>query len=48
VRDLISKVTKSKKAGGIAQVVEYLPSKCKALNSKPSIDKNKNREKGNR
>jgi hypothetical protein len=26
---------KAKTAGGMAQVVEYLPSKCKALNSTP-------------
>jgi hypothetical protein len=28
---------KKKKAGGVAQVVEHLPSKCKTLSSKPSI-----------
>jgi hypothetical protein len=30
------KITKVKRAGGTAQVVERLPSKCKALNSNPS------------
>jgi hypothetical protein len=29
-------------AGRVAQVIEHLPSKCKAQNSNPSIAKNKN------
>jgi hypothetical protein len=36
-QDPISKITNAKRAGGVAQVVELLPSKCKALNSSPSI-----------
>jgi hypothetical protein len=31
--DPISKITKAKKAGRVAQVVECLPCKCKALSS---------------
>jgi hypothetical protein len=29
----ISKITKAKRAGGVAQAAEQLPSKCKALSS---------------
>jgi ribosomal protein L23 len=36
----IKKETKNR-AGGVAQVVEYLPSKCKALSSNPSTARNK-------
>jgi uncharacterized protein YwlG (UPF0340 family) len=32
----ISKITREKRAGGMAEVVDYLPSKHKALNSNPS------------
>jgi hypothetical protein len=36
-----------KRAGGMAQVIEHLPSKCEDLNSNPSTAKNKKRkEKG--
>jgi hypothetical protein len=35
-QDPIWKVTKAKKAGGVAQVLELLPSKCEALSSNPS------------
>jgi hypothetical protein len=38
-QDPISKITRAKKAGGVAQAVEHLPSKCKTLSSKPSIAK---------
>jgi hypothetical protein len=31
----------SKRAGGVAQVVEHLPSKCKALSSNPKTKKSK-------
>jgi hypothetical protein len=31
----ISKITRAKWTGGVAQVVEYLPCKSKALSSKP-------------
>jgi hypothetical protein len=34
-----SKITRVKRAGGVAQVVEYLPHKHKALSSKPSTVK---------
>jgi hypothetical protein len=34
-RDLISKITRGKRAGGMTQAVEYLPSKYKALSSNP-------------
>jgi hypothetical protein len=33
-QDSISKITKAKRAGDVAQVVEHLPSKGKALSSK--------------
>jgi hypothetical protein len=33
-------------AGGVAQVVEHLPSKCKALSSYPSTAKKKGRKEG--
>jgi hypothetical protein len=33
----ISKMTKAKRAGDVTQVVTHLPSKCKALNSKPRV-----------
>jgi hypothetical protein len=39
---LTSKITKAKRAGGMAQVIEYLPSKHKTLNSNPSTQKKKN------
>jgi hypothetical protein len=31
----INKITNAKRAGGIAQVVQHLPSKCETLNSEP-------------
>jgi hypothetical protein len=31
----LSKITIAKRAGGMTQVIEHLPSKCKALSSKP-------------
>jgi hypothetical protein len=40
-RDPISKITKTKRAGGVAQVVECLPTKCKALSSKSKKKKKK-------
>jgi hypothetical protein len=36
-QDPISKITRAKMAGGIAQAVEYLPSKWKVLNLNPSF-----------
>jgi hypothetical protein len=42
-QDPASKITKAKRAGSMAQAIEYLPIKCKALNSTPSTNKtNKN------
>jgi hypothetical protein len=40
-RDFISKVTRIKKAGGVAQAEECLPSKHKVLSSNPSTAKPK-------
>jgi hypothetical protein len=37
--DPISKITKVKRAGGMAQMVESLPSKCMALSSNTSTVK---------
>jgi hypothetical protein len=34
-RDPISKLTRAKRAGIMAQVVQYLPGKCEVLNSNP-------------
>jgi hypothetical protein len=38
-QDPISKITQAKRAGGMAQAVQYLPSKCKALRLNPKIAK---------
>jgi hypothetical protein len=35
------KITKAKSAGGVAQVVDLPPSKCKAMSSNPSTEKKK-------
>jgi DNA-binding transcriptional regulator PaaX len=35
MRPYLKNNLKAKRAGGLAQAVECLPSKCKALNSKP-------------
>jgi hypothetical protein len=40
-----AKITRAKRAGGVAQVVEYLLSKCEALSSNPSTEKKKKKEK---
>jgi hypothetical protein len=42
----MQKITKSKKTGGVVQVVEYLLSKYKALSSNPSTGKEKGRKEG--
>jgi hypothetical protein len=34
-QDPVSKITRAKRARGVAQTVEDLPSKCKALKFKP-------------
>jgi hypothetical protein len=39
----ISKITRAKWAGGVAQVVECLLCKCKAMSSNPSPTKKKKR-----
>jgi hypothetical protein len=41
MEDPIQEVTKAKRAGGMAQVVEQLPRKCKTLSSNPSTNKKK-------
>jgi hypothetical protein len=38
-RDHISKITRAKCAGGMAQGAECLPIKCEATSSKPNNDK---------
>jgi hypothetical protein len=38
-QDPISKITRAKMVGGMAQVVQCLPSKYEALNSNPSTSK---------
>jgi hypothetical protein len=40
-QNLIFKITRGKRAGGMAQVVECLPSKHKALSSNPSTTNTK-------
>jgi hypothetical protein len=45
MRNPISKMTKAKRADGVAQMVKHLPSKCEALNSNPSNAKKKNNKK---
>jgi hypothetical protein len=42
LRDPISKKKQQKWAGGVAQVVEHLPSKCEAMSSITNKTKNKN------
>jgi hypothetical protein len=45
-RDSISKITRAKRAGDVAQVVEHLPNKCKASSSNANNkDKKKKRER---
>jgi hypothetical protein len=40
-QDLISKIARAKRAGVMAQAVEYLPCKSEALSSNPSNTKKK-------
>jgi hypothetical protein len=35
-------ITRTKRAGGVAQTVEHLPNKCKAMDSNPNTEKMKN------
>jgi hypothetical protein len=44
-RDLLSKMTRIKRAMDMAQVVKHLPSKCKTLSSNPSTAKKKKANK---
>jgi hypothetical protein len=44
LRDPISKLTKVKRVGGVAQVVEHLPSKCAAQSSNPNTARGKKRK----
>jgi hypothetical protein len=39
--DPIRKITKARRAGGMAEVVECLPSKCKSLSFNPGTTKKK-------
>jgi dihydroxyacid dehydratase/phosphogluconate dehydratase len=39
--DPMSKITRVKRAGGVTQVIEYLPSKNKILSSNPSTTQKK-------
>jgi hypothetical protein len=41
----MSKITRAKKDGGMAQVVEHLPSKCTNLSSNPSTKERKKESK---
>jgi hypothetical protein len=41
-QESVSKITRAKRAAGVAIVVEHLPSKHEALNSNPNIAKKKN------
>jgi hypothetical protein len=44
-QDHIPKITKAKRPGGVAQVVQHLPSKYKALSLNPSTGENKQTKK---
>jgi hypothetical protein len=43
-QDPISKITRAKRVGGIAQVIEYLLSKQEALTSNSSTEKKKQKK----
>jgi hypothetical protein len=47
-QDPITKITRAKKAGGVAKVVEHLPPKCKALSPHPVLPKKKKRRRRKR
>jgi hypothetical protein len=42
---IISKITRAKRTGGMVQVVENLPTKCKALSPYPSTDQKQTNKK---
>jgi hypothetical protein len=44
-KDHDSKSTNKKRAGGVAQAVDCLPSKCEAFSSNPIINRNKIKKK---
>jgi hypothetical protein len=44
-RDPISKITNAERAGGVSQMVEHPPSKCKALTSKLYLGLEKRKKK---
>jgi hypothetical protein len=44
-QDPISKIFKTKRAGGMVQVAECLPSKCEAVSSNPSTAKKKKKKR---
>jgi hypothetical protein len=46
MQDPVSKITKAKRAGVVAQVLEHLHSKCKTLSSDPSTTSPKKYNKG--
>jgi hypothetical protein len=39
MQDTILKITKAKRTGGMAQVVDHLPSRCKVLSSNSRMTK---------
>jgi hypothetical protein len=41
----MSKISSTKRAGGVVQEVEYLPRKCEALSSSPTTAKKKKKKK---
>jgi hypothetical protein len=47
-QNLISKITRAKRIGGMAHVAEHLPSKSETLNSSPSTTKKKKKKKKRR
>jgi hypothetical protein len=47
MQDLISKITREKRAGGVAQMGEQLSSKCETVSSNPSSDPPKSKNKQN-
>jgi hypothetical protein len=44
VRIYLKNKSKAKRIGAVDQVIEHLPSKCKALSSNPSTEKKKKKK----
>jgi hypothetical protein len=44
MQDLIQNMTKASRAGCVAQVVDHLPDKCKALSQTPVLPKEKEKK----